>query len=384
MVTVFKEPKSYTGEDLVEISCHGNPLLIDEIIGLIIEQGGRLAQAGEFTRRALLNGKFDLIQAEAILDLTTAQSQWARRNAYYQLAGGLSEKIKKIADQLEQVLIQVEANLDFPEDEEWQGLEGIKDQISRIKNTVESELNRARGGIIMRAGPKVVIIGKPNVGKSSLFNRLLGVERVMVTEIPGTTRDFIEENLIIDDLQFRLVDTAGVGWIKDRIEAMAQEQTKKVIKEADLLLLLFDRSLPAEDFDFEIIKWTEDQDRIIIFNKSDLPSRLDHNEILSRARKRLMALDVSARTGDGIEGLTRNIYNFFRNQAPEGTIITRRRHLEALKNVHSALSHALKEDFFETIAVELRSALDALGEMVGKITSEDILNRIFSEFCIGK
>ncbi|MEO0225444.1 MAG: tRNA uridine-5-carboxymethylaminomethyl(34) synthesis GTPase MnmE, partial [candidate division WOR-3 bacterium] len=134
MVTVFKEPKSYTGEDLVEISCHGNPLLIDEIIGLIIEQGGRLAQAGEFTRRALLNGKFDLIQAEAILDLTTAQSQWARRNAYYQLAGGLSEKIKKIADQLEQVLIQVEANLDFPEDEEWQGLEGIKDQISRIKN----------------------------------------------------------------------------------------------------------------------------------------------------------------------------------------------------------------------------------------------------------
>ncbi len=385
LIALFRAPNSYTGEDLVEISCHGNPNIIDSIIKTAVNVGARMATEGEFTRRALLNGKIDLIQAEATLDLIVAQGTWAQRNAYLQLVGKFSQKMKEITDALVNVLTQVEANLDFPEDEEWQDMTGIKDAIKKINVDIANFLNSGEEGIVMREGQKIAIVGKPNVGKSSLFNRLLGIDRVIVAETPGTTRDFIEENLIVKDLRFRLIDTAGLGWAKDQIEEQGMTRTRKVIMAAQLLLVLFDAADEINEHDLTILKATNKKKRLIIFNKCDLPPRLEKQKILRLTSNLTGQMEVSARTGAGIEELKEMIFKILsKPAASNGYIITRRRHLEALKRANEALTRASTENFNETIALELRTALDALGDLTGKVTAEDILNKIFAEFCIGK
>lgn len=385
LVAVFREPNSYTGENLIEISCHGNPYLIDSIIKIITSQGGRMAQPGEFTQRALLNGRLDLIQAEAVVDLIAAQGERTRQQAYQQLEGRLSQKIRGLSDQLVELLTQVEANLDFPEDEEWLTIAEIRKGVDGVCEKMDRLLQGAEVNIMMRSGPRIVIVGRPNVGKSSLFNQLLGYERAIVTEMPGTTRDFIEENLIVGDLWFRLVDTAGLGLARDKAESIGVEKTRQIIDDAQLLLILFDLSEEITDYDSAILKSTQDKKRLLVFNKNDLPPRLEKSRILKTISQPVDWANVSAMTGSGIDSLKGKLLNCFeRPEAIEGSLITRRRQLEALQKAREALAQIKEQDFFETIALELRLALDALAALVGKITSEDILNKIFSEFCVGK
>ena len=384
LVTVFRGPNSYTGEDLVEISCHGNPYLLDLVTKTAIECGARLARQGEFSRRALLNGKLDLVQAEAVLDLATARGEWARKNAFQQLTGVLSRRVRETADLLTALLMQVEANLDFPEDEVWQELPALRTNIKNMIGQLTQLLAGADAGLVLREGPRVVIVGRPNVGKSSLFNQIVGQDRVIVTELPGTTRDYVEENVRIGDHHFRIVDTAGLGWPGNEIESAGIQKTKELVEQAQLLLVIFDLSRPASQADYDLADKVEGKRLVLVFNKSDLPRVLDRYSVIRRSPGG-KDLEVSAKTGAGIEDLKKEIVNQFTGLRPaEGFLITRRRHIDALEKTRAALTRAIDQEYYETMAVELRVALDALGELVGKATPEDVLNRIFAEFCVGK
>ncbi|RKX69350.1 tRNA uridine-5-carboxymethylaminomethyl(34) synthesis GTPase MnmE [candidate division WOR-3 bacterium] len=372
MAVFFQSPHSYTGEDMVEIYCHGGRYLPDRILTLLIKNGARLARPGEFTMRAVLNNKLDLIQAEAVLDLVEAKSDRIARIAIENLTGRFSHQLQELARRITKTLIQVEGNLDFPEDEEWLDIESIRSEIGRIHQEVNSLLEGGREGIRVREGPLVVISGRRNVGKSTLFNQLLGTDRAIVTPTPGTTRDYLIEELKLGPDFIRLVDTAGIGMAQEEIEAEGMRRATQLLDEADLILLVIDRSQPLTPEDSAHLSRTEKKRRIIILNKSDLQRKVDMDG----------DIEISALTGEGIAELKRMISKYL-FELPPGPIL-RRRQLDLLTEVERYLASAQKGGYLETIASDLRGALDALGELTGKVTSQDILNQIFAQFCIGK
>jgi len=391
LLVVFRAPKSYTAEDLVEISCHGGYLVLSKVLEQALNCGARLAQPGEFTLRAFVNGRIDLSQAEAVAELIRAKTDLGHRLALKHLKGDLSERINSYRERLTNILVRLEVEIDFSEEdiEPLDKKEAIR-EIESIEKDLESLLATYHDGKILREGLNVVIIGKPNVGKSSLLNALLKEDRAIVTSIPGTTRDIISEYANFKGIPVRLVDTAGYHISKDTIELEGIKRTKIEMSEADIILLVIDTSLEVEADELELEKQIKNRNYIIVLNKIDIGSddliKKNEEKFKQRAKVR-----VSALKGNGIENLKQRIVSCaltLKKDQTQGVILSSLRHKNALTLAKRSLSLAKdsldKNLSPEFVALDLKAALDAIGEVIGKTVTEDILNKIFSEFCIGK
>jgi tRNA modification GTPase len=398
--TVYKSPHSYTGEDCVEVSCHGGILVTRKVFEAILEAGARPAEPGEFTKRAFLNGRVDLSQAEAVADLIWSRSELSQRSSLEQLEGRLSNKINSLRERLLDACSLLELELDFVEEDiELTGTNEIRSRLESILGELTQLIASFSHGKMYREGVKVVIAGRPNVGKSSLLNALLGQDRAIVTEIAGTTRDVIEENVNINGILFRVVDTAGLRDSKDRVEREGVTRTEKQISTCDLILLVVDLSQaigPEDSVVFESIKAQRKDFKstsIVVLNKLDLVRDGNTNSLIGVSPvEELKSIKVSALTGEGIPELEKAMAEFAMNgdcHREESSItVTNARHKDALVRAsrHLMLSvESLKSgksgDF---VAIDLRAALDYLGEIVGVVTTDEILDNIFGKFCIGK
>lgn len=397
LVSVMRSPNTYTREDIVEINCHGGMSPLRNVLELAVKHGARLAEPGEFTKRAFLNGRIDLSEAEAVLDLIKAKTDESRRIALEQLRGRLSEKILNLREQLTKICVFIEACIDFPEEDiELASRKEIIESAAAILKELESLLKSYDEGRFFREGLAAAIVGKPNVGKSSLLNALLQKDRAIVTETPGTTRDTIEEYLNINGLPLRIIDTAGIRESHDMAEKEGVKRSIRAMEDADLVIAVIDGSEPLKDEDIEVLGKTKGKNTIIVINKSDLTSseeqksrRAEVNSALSSYSSR--AINISAAKGDGIEELKDTIFqSSVKNweEQKEGIIVTNLRHKIAIQAAYDSLKNGIKaietDKPLEIIAIEFRDALDRLGEIVGAVTTDDILNRIFSDFCIGK
>ncbi|MGQ9533915.1 MAG: tRNA uridine-5-carboxymethylaminomethyl(34) synthesis GTPase MnmE [bacterium] len=380
LTSVFWAPNSYTGENVVEISCHGNPLIVDRIIRILLNEGVRMAQPGEFTKRAFLNNKIDLLQVEAVLDTIYAQCDTVRRLAIYQLEGKLSNLLEEIKQRILSILTMIEANIDFPEEENITiDFRKIFDEIQDLRKTIKKLSNRAEQGIKLKQGYQVVIAGRPNVGKSTLFNRLVGYDRAIVHETPGTTRDYIEEEIEIEGILIRLIDTAGIFLNAGGPDSIAGLRSEELFKRSDLILQIFDGAEPLNEQDTYLCNLIKDRNKIFVINKIDLNIALKESDILNDAIK------ISARNGENIEELKKAIReNLFPRKLSDDILLTRPRHIEAIKDLNNIFTNINEKQTPETIAFELHNALEIIGLLTGKILREDILNKIFEEFCIGK
>ncbi len=389
MLVFMREPKTYTREDVVEIQCHSGALVLREILQTVINGGCRIAEPGEFTKRAFLNGRIDLTQAEAVMDLISSRTERSLDLANRLRAGRLSEKVKEIRELLLDLLAGVEAVIDFPEEEIPEPRE-TGARLKSVRTCLDSLLETYREGRVYREGVAAVIVGRPNVGKSSLLNALLREERAIVTEVPGTTRDIIEEGINIKGVPLRIVDTAGLRSARDRVEAEGVRRSWESLDRADLALWVMDRSAPLSAEDMEILPRLRNKKTLLVLNKSDLPpvfSPGDLKELFPEAP----SIVVSALAGSGIEDLKGAIHDLVLNGTVESSaevILTNLRHKQALEAAREAVVSALESDparlFPECLALDLQRALESLGEIVGETTPEEVLNRIFSQFCIGK
>jgi tRNA modification GTPase len=380
MIAVHRAPASYTGEDLVEISCHGGMLVTARVLEVCLRAGARAARAGEFTERAFLNGKMDLTQAEAVIDLIRAKTDLALRSATEQLEGRLGDSIKNLQDELISVIAHVEASIDFPEE----GIapdpeEKIGARLDSIREKMSALLATADQGRILREGVRVVIYGNTNAGKSSLLNRLLGYDRVIVSESHGTTRDTIEEVINLRGVPIRLLDTAGLRASADELEREGISRTKKSLQTADLRIHIADRNAP-KPADFEAR--SDEAAEIVVLNKSDLPEHGDWKEI--------EALRISCLTAAGLSELEKEILARItkENLCPENMLAINARHRDCLRRALYACDRAAQSTKQamapEYTAVDLKDALHALGEVIGAVDVEQILDSVFSQFCIGK
>jgi len=392
LIVLMKSPKTYTREDIAEIHCHGGYFILQKVLELVLQQGARLAQPGEFTKRAFLNGRIDLTQAEAVIDLIKAKTMAGLEIANQQRKGVLYQEMMSLKEGLIGHLALVEANIDFPEEE----IEAIslRDMILNLSNMIrklEEWVGSYEEGKIFREGISCAIIGKTNVGKSSLLNILLREERAIVTPIPGTTRDVIEEVLSIEGIPVRLMDTAGLRKPVDSVELEGVKRTRERVTDADFIVLTIDGSRALDEDDIEIFKEIGGKNKVIAINKIDLPITVSLEELKSRFQEDPI-ISISALKNEGIDDLKRAIYTSLVHRdvrpSPGHVIVSNIRHKIALAQARNNLSNALqglKEGIsLEFIAFEMRSALEAFGEMVGETTPEEILNRIFEQFCIGK
>lgn len=384
LLLIMRSPNSYTGEDLVEITCHGGLAAPRLVLRRLIDEGARLAEPGEFTKRAFLNGKMDLAQAEAVSELVQAQSEKALRVAVRQLRGELSARIAEAEKALLDQLALIEANIDFPEDEvDTVDRTGLRSELGRLGEGLESLLSSHAKGSLIKEGIDAVIVGKPNVGKSSLFNRLVGEDRVIVSEVPGTTRDVVDATIPVDGLLLNLHDTAGVLEARDSIEAAAVARTRTSLQESDIVLVVMDASAPPDPADDEIIQQSTGKRRMIVFNKIDIEDVDEH--LAEDAEVRVSALE-----GWGIEDLLRELRRISEDMVGDlaDEIVTNERHAgclgEALEGVERAQVALLDQQPLEIVASDLRAALLGLGRITGSNASENILDEIFSRFCIGK
>jgi tRNA modification GTPase len=387
VVTVFfKKPHSYTGEDVLEVSAHGNPLILQQIICTIQSVGARLATPGEFTLRAVMNGKMDLIQAEAVRDFIEAQTEVQARTAMRQMGGALSHRIRPTKEALIGLIAHLEAGIDFAEDDvelpdvqkTAQDVEALKDNLIDLQRTYSY-------GRLLHAGVRLVIAGKPNVGKSSLFNRLVSADRAIVTELPGTTRDIISETTSVDGIPIKVFDTAGVRETGDVVEKIGVARALETVAEADFVLFVVDGSSPMDDADRAAWERVRQFPHLMIANKADLVAA-DDPEL-----EKLKPIRVSARTGQGIETLRDIVRAALGHTQTEGfadSILTTARQndgvLRAVANLDAARSALLARTPHEMVLLDLYQSLACLNELTGETTTEDILGRIFSTFCIGK
>jgi tRNA modification GTPase len=393
LVTIMKSPASYTREDVVEINCHGGMVPLRETFELVLRYGARMAEPGEFTKRAFLNGRIDLSQAEAVLDLIRAKSEESRRIALEQLQGGLSKKITELRDDIARVCAQAEVQIDFPEDEIEPASEThLRESTHRIEKELEDLGKTFREARFFREGLSTTIVGRPNVGKSSLLNSLLKRDRAIVTDIPGTTRDVLEEYLNIHGLPLRIMDTAGIRDVSDAAEREGVSRSLSSIEHADLVIALFDSSEPLNDQDLRVLDKIRARNALIVLNKSDLSYALNETETKRlRADPRRPVLHISATRGDGLDLLKTTIFESCLKdwkEEREGIVVSNLRHKTAIEHARSALTRARNvltgNQPLEFLALEYRDALDHLGEIVGTVTADDILDMIFNDFCIGK
>ncbi|MEO5630265.1 MAG: tRNA uridine-5-carboxymethylaminomethyl(34) synthesis GTPase MnmE [Nitrospiraceae bacterium] len=388
LVVYMKEPRSFTAEDVVEIQSHGGMLVLGIVCKVCVESGARMAEPGEFTKRAFLNGRLDLSQAEAVLDTIRATSSAGLNVAQRHLRGDLAREVEQARTSLLIVLAHVEAGIDFL-DEDISFLQ--RDELVRIVRdacaVVQKLESTAQEGRILREGARVVILGRPNVGKSSLLNRLLKEERAIVTAVPGTTRDVIEESIDLDGVTIRLVDTAGMRETDDLVEREGIKRTRAAQDEADLLLVVVDGSVPLTSDDRELLCTVNDRKHMILLNKTDLADEVAPDAALAGH----FSYRISAKTGIGIERVKSALRAQLLSghfEAAESVTVTNVRHRDALRRAGESLGQALESVRIgmagELVSIDVRAAADALGEITGAITTDEILGRIFSEFCIGK
>lgn len=389
LLTLMRKPRSYTGEDVVEVHCHGGPFLVRRIVELILSRGARHAEPGEFTKRAFLNGRLDLAQAEAVLDLIRARTDKGMRLALGQVQGGLSKWVGELREDLLDVLVQVEAAIDFPEEEiELLERDRLIAKIETLKEKIAGLIASYEWGRLFREGARVCIAGRPNVGKSSLLNALLGEERVIVTPEPGTTRDVIEESINLGGLPVVLWDTAGIRETNDQLEKIGVDYAKKRLEEADAVLAVLDGSSFLSAEDLTILKAVEEKKGLVIVNKNDLRQQLEIQQVRMVVPDK-ETVSISAKNGMGLESLKHALRELLLGAQREPAIVVSNiRHKASLKRAEDNLSeaiNALKGGLPpEMVAIDLNGAKDSLGEVIGEVTNEDILERIFSKFCIGK
>ena len=392
LIVLMKSPKTYTREDIVEIHCHGGYFILQKVLELVLRSGARMAQPGEFTRRAFLNGRIDLTQAEAVIDAIKAKTMVSLEIANQQLRGWLYRELGQLKTRLIEDLVLIEAHIDFPEEEiEPISLRKMEQEMEETIQKLEGWVSSYEEGKVFREGISCAIIGKTNVGKSSLLNVLLREERAIVTPIPGTTRDVIEEILNICGVPVRLIDTAGLRKVKDSIEQEGVRKAKERLADSDLILLMLDGSRGLDEEDGEIFEEVKGKKKVVILNKEDLPQKISVDDVKNQIVDDPI-VSISALKGEGIDDLKKTIYTSLIQRgvraSPEHLIVANIRHKNALIQIRDNLSNAMKgmEEGtpFEFIAFEIRSALETLGELVGETTSEEILNLIFDQFCIGK
>ncbi|MCZ8355922.1 MAG: tRNA uridine-5-carboxymethylaminomethyl(34) synthesis GTPase MnmE [Cyclobacteriaceae bacterium] len=388
LISVFKNPHSYTGENSVEISCHGSPVVVKEIIKLLIKQGARLAEPGEFTRRAFLNNKLDLAQAEAVGDLIHSETELSRQVAVNQMRGGYSKNLSHMREELIHFASLIELELDFgEEDVEFAQREDLIRLTNQILTFIQPLIESFDQGNVIKNGVPTVIAGKPNAGKSTLLNALLNDERAIVSDIPGTTRDFIEDEIVLDGISFRFIDTAGLRETTDQVEHMGIQRTKERMEKASLILYLFDLANETKESMITQIESLKSLDArvILVGNKADIAQ----HETITFAKENHFVL-IAAFAKQNLEQLKKEILNTVLNKEIKsgGLIVTNLRHFESLRQTHEALSR-VKEGIEsgitgDLVAQDIRQALHYLGELTGAITTDDLLGNIFSKFCIGK
>lgn len=386
----MKGPKSYTGEDVVEIDCHGGIIVLKKVLEAIIDAGARPAEPGEFTKRAFLNGRIDLSQAEAVMDLIHSKNEFAMESSLKQLSGSLKNKIEEIRSSIIYEIAFIESALDDPE---HYSLDGYGDKLEKIvlkqKEKVDYLISTADNGRILKEGIKTAIVGKPNAGKSSLLNLLVGEERAIVTDVAGTTRDTLEETIQVKGIPLQMIDTAGIRQTDDIVEKIGIEKAKDAIKEADLILYVADSSAALDESDYEIMDYLKDKKTIIILNKSDLQKVTGEEEIRKHLDKEMVVF--SAKEETGLDDLYLKLEDmFFEGNLSfnDEVYITNMRHKTSLKNASDSLTMVLgsieagmPEDFY---SIDLTDAYEHLGYILGESMGEDLVNEIFREFCMGK
>jgi tRNA modification GTPase len=386
----YKQPKSYTGEDMAEICCHGGILVSSRVLEAVLMSGARVAEAGEFTKRAFLNGKLDLVQAEAVNDLINSKTDLMLSMSNSLLIGEGSEKIKKLRNELLNISAEIEVHIDYPEEDlEEENFEDIFQSLKNLYNDMKELLQNANNGIILKNGISTVIVGKPNVGKSTLLNRLLREDRAIVTDVPGTTRDIIIENLNIKGILLKVIDTAGIRESVDTVEKIGIERTVQEIEKADLILFVIDASEPLDENDLRIIDLIKSKNHLVILNKKDLDSKISIESIKKLFNEEKNIVEISALKGEGLEKLENAIYSKVKEMVKLDVkpVVMNSRQKVALERSFSAIKEAL-ENFelypIDVVSISIRKGIEHLDELLGLKYSDDLLENIFKNFCVGK
>ena len=390
LVMIMKAPKTFTGEDTVEINCHGGVFAMKRVLETVLKNGARIADPGEFTKRAFLNVRLDLSQAEAVIDVINAQNEYALQSSMEQLKGSVMKSIKEIREKLIYHIAYIESALDDPEHISLEGYpQELQEVVDNQQKIIEKLLKTADDGKIIREGIKTVILGKPNAGKSSLLNLLVGENRAIVTDIAGTTRDILEEYINLNGVTLRMIDTAGIRETKDVVERIGVEKAREMAKNADLILYVVDSSTPLDENDEEIISMLMEKKAIVLYNKTDLEAAVDMDSL--RKKTGHTVIPVSAVEETGISELEEEIKDLFfhgKISFNNEVLITNARHkealeeaLESLRMVRNSIEAGMPEDFF---SIDLMNAYESLGRIVGESVGEDLVNEIFSKFCMGK
>ena len=390
IVLLMRGPHSYTAEDTVEIDCHGGTFVMRKILELVIRNGARPAEPGEFTKRAFLNGRIDLSQAEAVMDVIEAKNQYALQSSIGQLKGSLLEKIREMREKILYEIAFIESALDDPEHISLDGYPvELGEKVDNLLKMTGDLLKSSQNGRVLREGIRTVIVGKPNAGKSSLMNVLVGSNRAIVTDMAGTTRDILEEQIQLKGLSLNIVDTAGIRKTDDPVEQIGVERAKKAMQDADLILYVVDSSADLDENDEEIISFLQDQNAIILLNKADLPSALTVEKMQERLKKPTVSISALEETGmDELSDLIETMFLSGEISFNDQVYLTNVRHQAAMKQVQESLmkvkesiSLGMPEDFF---SIDLMDAYESLGSIIGESVGEDLVNEIFSKFCMGK
>ena len=390
LVMVMRGPRSYTGEDTVEINCHGGLLAVRRVLEAVLHAGARMAEPGEFTKRAFLNGRIDLSQAEAVMDVINAGSEYALDSSLSQLKGSVMRSVRKIREEILYEIAFIESALDDPEHISLEGYpERLEEKTAQEKERIERLIRSFSEGKMIREGIRTVIVGKPNAGKSSLMNMLVGEEKAIVTDVAGTTRDVLEEQVMLEGISLRMMDTAGIRETSDLVEQIGVERARKYAREADLILYVVDASVPLDENDREILEIIRDRKTIVLLNKSDLPQVISPGDLEQMGT--WPVLSISAGNRQGVEILEAQIRKMFfagELEFNDQVYITNARHKNALEKardslemVENSIAAGMPEDFF---SIDLMDAYVALGTILGESVGEDLVNEIFSKFCTGK
>lgn len=391
LVTVMRGPRSFTMEDVVEVSCHGGLVSVKKVLELLLQQGARPAEPGEFTKRAFLNGRIDLTQAEAVIDLIRSKSDRAFKIALKQAEGALSKKVKALRQQLVELMAHIEVNIDYPEhDVEELTNAYIKEKCLNSIDEMNRLLKSAEQGKMIREGIVTAIVGRPNVGKSSLLNALAQENKAIVTDVPGTTRDVIEEYVTVNGIPLKLLDTAGIRETSDIVEKIGVERSRSALEDADLILLVLNGAENLHDDDVLLLNQLKDRQTVIIVNKTDLPMRINVNDIYEKyPAERVVLMSVQEQKGlDQLEQAISGIFFSGKLEAGDLTYVSNVRHIHLLKQAKASLEEANRAaDAFvpiDMIQIDVRNAWEQLGEVIGDAVSESLIDQIFAQFCLGK